>query len=95
MIMELLMFGLIMLSGVIIFYCLFNIYMEKEVFINRMSNLEEQFKKQAQKQFIYEIQVERSKVMGEKMQKSNAFLNEAIFDLNTNLFEELFPKNNL
>lgn len=95
MIMELLMFGLIMLSGVIIFYCLFNIYMEKEVFINRMSNLEEQFKEQAQKQFIYEIQVERSKVMGEKMQKSNAFLNEAIFDLNTNLFEELFPKNNL
>lgn len=93
--MEFLVFGLIVLSGVIIFDCLINIHIEKEIFVNKMSNLEEQFKEQAQKQFIYEIQVERSKVMGEKMQKSNAFLNEAIFDLNTNLFEELFPKNNL
>ncbi|MEL1239747.1 hypothetical protein [Flavobacterium flavipallidum] len=63
--------------------------------MKRISNLETQYEQQTQKQFFYKTQLEESQELEKKIRSANVFLNEAIFDLNKELFGELFLKNNL
>lgn len=90
--MEFFVLSLLLLSGGIVFNCVITIYRERKDFDNKMVLLEEQFEQQKQKNILNEIQIEQSRILMEKIKKSNAHLNETILDLNANLFAELFLK---
>ena len=87
--------GLIVLGVIAIINCLFKIFADQRAFESRFFILEEQLQYLKKQQSFYDAKIELSHVMLNKIQKANTFLNEAIFDLNNDLFGELYVKNDL
>lgn len=93
--MGVLVLMLLFLGMIIFCNCWVEIKREKKDFENRITMLEAQLRQKTQKNSHFENQILLCTMLMEQIKASNAFLNEAIFDLNSNLFGELYPKKDL
>jgi septation ring formation regulator EzrA len=84
--------AIIVILFIIIIYVSVVSYKDKKAFEERIDVLEDIITQITQKQTIQTNQLELSDVLFMQLKESNSHLSQAIYDMNTDLFNDLFSK---
>ncbi len=84
--------AIVVLLFVIIVHISVVSYKDKKAFEERIDVLEDIIAESSQKQTIQSNQLILSDTLSSQLKESNSHLRQTIFDINTDLFSDLFPK---